>query len=142
MACVRLHKLGLLSNDLLPTQLLPLTKHDIYYRIISLLTEEQWDDFDMEEVHPSKDVENGGEFLIYRVVHESVGFNRFRKCLQRQHRDLALVTAQPLVNHPPFEKAHPQFGSVKCSFELMGTTGCSQDELHLLSAFFTTVCNA
>jgi hypothetical protein len=137
MACVRLHKRGLLTE-----RLLPLTQDHIRAKLVSLVTTERWDDVEIEEVLPMKSTESEDELFIYRVVHESEGFDRFRQSLQCQYRDLALLTSKPLVDHPMFEQVHRQFGNVKCSFDLIGKTRCSQDELQLLSAFFTTIFNA
>jgi superfamily II DNA or RNA helicase len=137
MACVRLHKHGLLSE-----RLLPLSREEIRGRIFQLDGSElKADRIQPQKSSGSKDMKAANVF-IYRVHQESETLKQFQKCLGFEGLTVAVVAFGPLGEIETYRQGHPQLGEVVCTFDRPEKSTCTQSEQDILAEFFALVMNS
>jgi ERCC4-related helicase len=137
MACVRLHKYGLLSE-----RLLPLSREEIRGRIFRLdECELKTDRIQPHNCSESKDIKAANVF-IYRVHQESETLKRFQRCLGFEGIKVAVVAFGPLGEIQSYRQGHPQLGEVVCTFDRPEKSTCTQSEQETLAKFFALVMNS
>jgi ERCC4-related helicase len=137
MACVRLHKYGLLSE-----RLLPLSREEIRGRIFQLdECELKTDRTKLQNCSESNDVKAASVF-IYRVHQESETLKQFQKCLGFEGLKVAVVAFGQLGEIQTYSQGHPQLGEVVCTFDRPEMSTCTQNEQDILAKFFALVMNS
>lgn len=145
IACIRLHKCGMLTDSLLP-----LTREGIEATLVELVKAEEALDgsYDVKDGHSIRSgttpetIDEKPFVYVYRIIVESEVFNRFRKCLLGSHLYLAVVTTSPFNEVPPFRQFHPQFNEVSFSLAPPIKLECTYEQLDVLSDFFTLLFNS
>jgi ERCC4-related helicase len=139
MACVRLHKHGLLSE-----RLLPLSREEIRARIFQLAeSESKTDPIHLQNCSRSKDIK-AAEVFMYYVHQESEILKQFQQSLGFEGLEVAVVAFAPLceIEIETYRLGHPELGDVVCTFDRPEKTMCTQSEQEILSKFFAMVMNA
>ena len=139
IACARLHKLGLLSD-----RLLPLSRDDIQSRILSVST---------REIPPlavkagvklmlSKEKGVNISYYCYRLQEKSKNLNKFKAALKSTDHTFGIITPMPLSGIPKLTQYHPELGDITCSWSIESERiTLSENQLEILVAFFTLVWN-
>jgi ERCC4-related helicase len=137
IACVRLHKHGLLSE-----RLLPLSKEEIHGRIFQLgESESETDRIQPQNCIGIKDIKAANVF-VYRVHQESETLKQFQRCLGFEGLTVAVVAFEPLGEIETYRQGHPQLGEVVCTFDRPEKSTCTQIEQDILAEFFALVMNS
>ncbi|KAL3918159.1 MAG: hypothetical protein SGILL_004370 [Bacillariaceae sp.] len=136
MACVRLHRFGLLNERLLPlsandvnsqvTELLPVCKAVETKRIRRTL-------FDGNDC---------GHIYVYPVKQEGHGFSAYEEKLRGMGHCLGIVTLEPIKSMlGPICLAHKEFGGMEISLQAPIKTSCSIAQWELLRKVFVVLMN-
>jgi ERCC4-related helicase len=137
MACVRLHKHGLLSE-----RLLPLSRDEIHGRIFQLDESETKRDVIQPQDCSESKYTKAADVFIYQVHQESETLKEFQKCLGFEGLTVAIVAFGPLGEIETYRQGHPQLGEVVCSFDRPEKSTCTQSEKDILTEFFALVMNS
>jgi hypothetical protein len=133
MACVRLHRNGLLSE-----RLLPLTQHNIQQRVAEILTT-----CEVVTPLPSVAVNVTGTFYVLPI--SLVGGPRLekaRKLFKSHDLCLAVVSCVLPQNLPSCRYQHSQFGKITCHLENPTEKILPIEQVDLIAEFFAILMNA
>jgi hypothetical protein len=137
IACVRLHKLNLLND-----RLLPLRRKDMQNKLLGVALTEL---FASGQAPPQKSPPTPGEsneVYVYKLSQEGILFNQNEKVLGGKGRALCLVTLTPFVKAlPTFTFTHLELGEVYCRLDKPTKTTFSHDEWTLCTHFHTAIMN-
>jgi endoribonuclease Dicer len=127
IACVRLHKNGLLSR-----RLLPFSRSELRQKILSF-------------VKPRPNQNDVTTCYINILCMEGERMEETRKSFGNFGKSLALVCFEPLLE--PKEMSvmhhdHPQFGRLACSMKKAAPIQCTKSQIALLREFFVVLFNA
>lgn len=132
MACVRLHRHGLLTD-----QLLPLTKESIAARISTVIESHQ-----VYTPKPTKNPNYAGIFFAYKLtLNGGSELQQVRESLQ-SCVSLAIITQCCVMDLPSHHYHHAQFGALGSQLYPIEHITLSVDETRLVSDFFATIMNA
>jgi dsRNA-specific ribonuclease len=143
MACVRLHKLKLLND-----RLLPMSKDFLLGQVIvpiSVPASSRGSTSPNEETCQTQKGSQSVEIFIYPILQQSAAFEQFRAALCPQYIDLAIITMEsfcPTKLLPAFTIHHSQFATMSCRLGTEKQTTCSVDEFRLIAEFFGIIFTA
>ena len=138
MSCVRLHKLGLLDD-----RLLPLSKESVrdILRLVPDNVQKVTDTFASLACDRNVAGERSTAY-VYPIQQNSIVLQHFRQQLSTQNMGLAIVTFTPIQDVSSsiaFSLQHPDFGDVSIALGHMQAVECSPRDLNILRDFFRAV---
>lgn len=139
MACVRLHKHGLLTD-----RLLPLSRNDIFDRIFAATVE----DPPLSPIHcpdlPSISKQPCGRTPVfqYELRFEGAVLDQTRKDLNAEGRQLALITLFPIEVLPCYHHQHPELGLLSIGLGARRELTLTKEEVDAVFEFFALLMNA
>ena len=137
IACVRLHKLNLLND-----RLLPLRRKDMQNKLLGVALTEL---FASGQAPPQKSPPmpgNSNEVYVYKLLQRGLLFDQNEKVLGGRGRTLCLITLTPFSTKPPdFYFTHLELGEVVCSITEPVKKMFNHDEWTLCTTFHTAVMN-
>ena len=137
IACVRLHKLNLLND-----RLLPLKRKDMQNKLLGVALAEL---FASGEAPPQKSPPLPGtsnNVYVYKMTQMGKLFNQNEEALGGKGRTICLITLTPFTKTPPiFAFAHLELEEVTCQFHDPVKRVLSHDEWNLCTTFHTAVMN-
>lgn len=138
MACVRLHQNGLLSERLLPIT------NEMLARVVALSPENETATLPEMYRNGTKSTAEDAVIpvFVHRIMQDSVELGKFRDSLLGQCIDLAIVTTSEIPDLLPFKQSHLDFGDTIIKLSPGRKIFCTENEMALLSEFFTLIFNA
>ena len=139
MACVRLHKLNLLSD-----RLLPLKRTDMQTRLLSVALRKLPTVVACEtKEEPPSAIESSKMFHLYKVNQSGVLFDQHRDALKHSNESLGLITFSPLMDIPPFKFRHTELSHIDVEIEkLSSDVVITKEEWDLCAKFYTILMDA
>lgn len=135
-AVVRLHKLGLLND-----RLLPLSDTDMKVWLIEHALKE----LPSCTALPSSTFRSPYKVYLYELLQRGKGFSEEEKNLSSDSRSLRLALALPNrlpENIPLVSYTHRELGLIECNFSFLDVVELSNDEWEILTDFHCVVFNA
>ncbi len=137
IACVRLHKLNLLND-----RLLPLRRKDMQDKLLGVALSEL---FASGEAPPQKSPPTPGKsniVYVYMLSQQGKLFSQNEKALGGEGRSLCLITLKPFAKAPPsFFFTHLELGEVECKVCQPKRHTLSHEEWTLCTSFHTAIMN-
>ena len=137
IACVRLHKLNLLND-----RLLPLRRKDMQNKLLGVALTEL---FASGKAPPQKSPPTPGEsneVYVYKLSQQGILFNQNEEVLGGNGRTLCLITLTPFAKAiPTLCFTHLELGEVHCNISEPIKTIISHDEWTLCTSFHTAIMN-
>lgn len=136
MACVRLHKLNLLND-----RLLPLMGKDMYQKLLSQTVSEFSEPIDIRKnlCLPSSD-EDLKTIFMYPLIQKGGVFCQNDDFLQPlRKRRLSIIVPTPLPEIPRFCFAHAELGEVRCEMEEVVELEISSSDWTVCTQFFLSI---
>jgi dsRNA-specific ribonuclease len=137
MACVRLHRHGLLTD-----QMLPLTKQTIREKVAKGAMNRSDRTIFQEEI-PRFLRDSSGQIKFFQYTIDLVGpnFEPLRTRLNPLGRKLAMLSTHCLLNVEEYRHQHCTLGALRCSLGARQVVFLSDVQLSCLSDFFATLMN-
>ncbi len=139
IACVRLHKNGLLSQ-----RLLPFSRAELRQKILSFVKPRP-NVATRPTLFPLPSLTDKTPCYIGILCMEGERLEEMRKVLGNFGRSLALVCFEPLLEPKEMsvlQHDHPQFGRLACSMKRGAPIQCTKNQIALLREFFVVLFNA
>jgi len=137
MACVRLHKLHLLSD-----RLLPLKRKDMQNKLLGVALTELLVSGEVSEQKDPPGAGESNEVYIYTLNQAGEGFDQNEKALGGAKRQLCLITLVPFPGKLPLlHFTHLEIGKVTCDFGAPKTATFTHKEWTRCADFYTAVMN-
>jgi dsRNA-specific ribonuclease/ERCC4-related helicase len=136
MACVRLHKLRLLSDNLLP-----LGKQDLVHAVLSVLKTDK----------PNKTLVNATSVsayfsshlrpvFLYPILQQGEMITELNVCLKSNSRFFVIISCEPLpCEFTPISYFHPQLGNIDIKLGMMTSLEISESQWCLCAHFFAVI---
>lgn len=136
LACIRLHKLNLLNE-----RLLPLSRKDIQDTLISVAMTELATSLNPVIETSSSVVTSKSEIYVYEIVQKGQTFQQHNKLLGGRGRSLCLITPIPLTWTSSMNFRHLDLGTVAVDLRDLGKMSIDVEKRKLCENFFTTIMN-
>jgi len=138
IACVRLHKLGILNDRLLPLQSKDIEKRLMSSALIKLQS------IPSNVTQPTLGPQHAERknVSIYPLIQSGEHFSQHDKILRGNGRCLCIVSLHPLRSHLSLQLRHSELGNVQCRFgtEIEGKMGT--DEWSKCIDFYSAIINS
>ena len=136
LACIRLHKLNLLNE-----RLLPLSRKDIHETLVSVAMTELATSSNPVIKTNSSVLTPKNEIHVYEIIQRGQTFQQHNEVLGGTCRSLCLITPMPLAWTSSMTFRHLDLGTVAVDLRDLGKMRIDGKKRELCKKFFTTIMN-
>lgn len=137
MACVRLHRHGLLTD-----RLLPFARKDLLERVQNVTKSDCDEEPPFPNFMPCKFKKGTSTVFLYKINLDGIQLEKARMVLRSRETRLAIVLCEPIKFNPELIQHHAEFGALTCNLCSQQNVLCTEEELCILSRFFAFLMNA
>jgi superfamily II DNA or RNA helicase len=137
MACVRLHRHGLLTD-----RLLPFARKDLRKRAQKLTAAHCNEEPPFPKFMPCKLKHGASMMFLYTIELDGTLLKKARMALKSGETRLAIVLCEPIEFNARLIQHHAEFGELSCNLGAQQKVLCTEVELSVLSQFFAFLMNS